>query len=648
MFETSFSGLPNLSVLNLQHNEISTLPNGIFDDLLRLRVLNLGNNHLTCMDITHLNELVDVQTIIVDGLNFSNCNEANFVHIPTVEILSISGSEISDHSLKKLRLPNNHLRHVDLSENMIESAESGILLNMTHVVSLNLSRNPLFPEPLERLLQGLKNSSIYVLKLQRLGTREERFSELRPTTFRPLNRTKLEELYFSRNNITTLSANSFVGLHRLKFLDLYDNKVGILSPDTFYGLTDLTTLKLGNNHLSDIEQVKEALKHLESLQYLDLGYNKLTEISSFAFVGVPNLVKLVLENNEISNIHRDSFGGLSNVHELDLTKNDIQDIPNDTFSALASLRILKLRHNALLSLKETHRPFRYLKNLTDLSITYSEPAAVNLHDVRTITTLEIGNDYHLPWKTHEVDASIANFTRLEILDIQRGRLIALPQMIPLRILRIADVTGAETELDFADFTKHPLLEEITVKSSNINITYGAPTIVKLPRLKTLILNQLQMTTFDTKILETAPNLETLVFRVRSLDCSCTIADFVDWMITDRKVRIDYLQDMVCETPLKRQGYFLFNVDFGNECHTAIIIAISLTCVTIVIVLSTILLVRFRWHLRHAIFLIKLKCGGYQLAVNDDSDDEPDNKYDAFVVYNEHDRDWVMGQLRPQS
>ncbi|XP_070573600.1 toll-like receptor 13 [Ptychodera flava] len=330
----SLDGLDQLMILMMNSTGISTIEGLPFRTLRNLQTLDLsynklgvipGYNYLTCMDITYLYTLVNVQTLLVDQLDFSNCNEASFVHIPSVEILSIRGSEISDHLLKKLRLPNNLIRHVDLSENMIESAESGILLTLTHVVSLDLSRNPLFPESIERLLQGLKNSSIYVLKLQELGTREDYFSELRPTTFRPLNRTKLEELYFSRNNITTLSANSFVGLHYLKFLDLHDNKVGILSPDTFYGLTDLTTLKLDNNHLSDIEQVKEALKHLKSLKYLDLGYNKLTEISSFAFEGVPNLVKLVLENNEILNISRDSFGGLND--------DESDDEPDDEYDA---------------------------------------------------------------------------------------------------------------------------------------------------------------------------------------------------------------------------------------------------------------------------------------------------------------------------
>ncbi|XP_070556623.1 toll-like receptor 6 [Ptychodera flava] len=44
-------------------------------------------------------------------------------------------------------------------------------------------------------------------------------------------------------------------------------------------------------------------------------------------------------------------------------------------------------------------------------------------------------------------------------------------------------------------------------------------------------------------------------------------------------------------------------------------------------------------------MLKLRHGGYQLQVN--NEEEPRNKkYDAFVVYNEHDGEWVMQQLVP--
>ncbi|XP_070537030.1 toll-like receptor 2 type-2 [Ptychodera flava] len=50
-------------------------------------------------------------------------------------------------------------------------------------------------------------------------------------------------------------------------------------------------------------------------------------------------------------------------------------------------------------------------------------------------------------------------------------------------------------------------------------------------------------------------------------------------------------------------------------------------------------------MRFAYFHIKLRLGGYQLQINDE--EQPINKrYDAFVVYNQHDSDWVIHELIP--
>ncbi|XP_070550173.1 toll-like receptor 13 [Ptychodera flava] len=645
IYKASFSGLTSLSVLNLNSNNISRLPNGVFDDLISLRTLDLGSNHLKCLDDTHFNPLVNIQTIILDELNFSKCAQVNFVHFTKLKTLSFRRSDITDDLLRKVWLPNKQMRHVDLSFNNIESPESGALLNFKQVTSLDLSHNPLLSDSLERMLRDLEDSSISALKLERLGPCREYFLKLRPSTFRWLHGTELEDLNLSRNNLTILPENAFIGLNNLKYLHLYDSKVRTLSPNAFYSLTNLTALRLGYNQISDIEDVKAALKNLKSLKYLDLGNNNLTEISPFAFEGVPKLEKLVLTKNQILSIHQDSFQGLSNINELDLTRNYILHIPNSTFSALPSLRILKLRNNALLLLDVINGPFRHLNNLTELSISYSMPVVQNLNYVSTITELEIGNDYHLPWVIPEVESAIANFTRLEVLDIQGGRdIITLPKSIPLKILRIMEVHGFDIEIDFADLAKYPLLEEITIKTSDIDVKYKADIQVKLLHLKTLILHELGMTGIDTRILDTAPTLETFEFSGNPLDCSCNIEEFLHWMRTNTKVWIEDVQGITCERPLEMRLKTLDMLDFGTKCETVMIVSASITCAIILIAIGIILIVRYRWYLRLAIFLTKLRCGCYKLAV--DHDNEHNKKYDAFVVYNRQDEDWVMGQLRP--
>ncbi|XP_070556621.1 toll-like receptor 2 type-2 [Ptychodera flava] len=63
--------------------------------------------------------------------------------------------------------------------------------------------------------------------------------------------------------------------------------------------------------------------------------------------------------------------------------------------------------------------------------------------------------------------------------------------------------------------------------------------------------------------------------------------------------------------------------------------------TVIIVVG----IRFRWHIRYLFFLLKLRRGGYKLQVNDEEESWK-RKYDAFVVYNEHDGDeWCYFEMR---
>ncbi|XP_070537009.1 toll-like receptor 2 type-2 [Ptychodera flava] len=87
------------------------------------------------------------------------------------------------------------------------------------------------------------------------------------------------------------------------------------------------------------------------------------------------------------------------------------------------------------------------------------------------------------------------------------------------------------------------------------------------------------------------------------------------------------------------------VELGLECNLVFMISLPLACFIVVVIIIGILVKRFHRHMCFALFHIKLKLGGYQLQINDE--DQPINKrYDAFVVYNENDSDWVNNELVP--
>ena len=141
------------------------------------------------------------------------------------------------------------------------------------------------------------------------------------------------------------------------------------------------------------------------------------------------------------------------------------------------------------------------------------------------------------------------------------------------------------------------------------------------------------------------NLSTFTIEDNHLDCSeCKMKDFVEWMKTDRKV---YVKPSIikCVEPYNMNGKSVLTLTFGLECNLAFMISVPITCIFAFSAICIGLCVHFRWYIRYGCFLIKLKRGGYQLQVNDE--EQPLNiRYDAFVCYNENDRDWVMQQLVP--
>ncbi|XP_070555091.1 toll-like receptor 2 type-2 [Ptychodera flava] len=117
--------------------------------------------------------------------------------------------------------------------------------------------------------------------------------------------------------------------------------------------------------------------------------------------------------------------------------------------------------------------------------------------------------------------------------------------------------------------------------------------------------------------------------------------FIDWMENDEMATLK-LEHPKCDIPHQMS---IYSLQFGWECNQAFLISVPIACVAVFLTVCIVLAVRFRWHIRYVIFLGRLRCGGYKLQVNDD--EQPSNKkYDAFVCYNEHDRDWVWQQLVP--
>ncbi|KAG9353953.1 hypothetical protein JZ751_012077, partial [Albula glossodonta] len=180
---------------------------------------------------------------------------------------------------------------------------------------------------------------------------------------------RLKELILSSNVITQLHNTTFHSVPNLRNLDLSYNKLQTLQPGQFQGLRKLQSLHLRSNGLTDVPV--RAFLDCRSLEFLDLGYNRLRALTRTTFLGMPKLAELHLEHNQFSRINFFLFPRLTNLRalylqwnrirvvnqglpwtwhtlqKLDLAGNEIQALDPAVFQCLPNLQTLNLESNKL-------------------------------------------------------------------------------------------------------------------------------------------------------------------------------------------------------------------------------------------------------------------------------------------------------------
>ena len=205
------------------------------------------------------------------------------------------------------------------------------------------------------------------------------------------------------------------GLTNLTTLDLWGNHISDIS--VLAGLTKLIVLNLNDNHISDIS----ALADLTKLVTLGLARNPLSDISALA--GLTNLMVLHLWSNHISDIS--VLAGLTNLTTLDLRGISLPDI--SALAGLTNLQILILEHNNISDISAVAS----LTDLTWLSLNNN-----NISDISPLvanTGLGSGDTVYV-WGNPLSYASIS--THIPALQ-SRGVTVHFDSRTPTRLVKIS-------------------------------------------------------------------------------------------------------------------------------------------------------------------------------------------------------------------
>jgi len=296
---------------------------------------------LCIADYTKINESI----LIPARSNTTNMTNINTFLIKQYRFKTIPDGYFDGLNIKSLIIGENQL------ENLTTNAFRG-------VYSLQLLRI------IEKNFKHIENDSLTWLndKLNELGlwqinynmeNIDEFFDEVKKVS--SLKILKLMGYGLENFNVTWKSVFS-----NLTSLSLASNDLTSISPGVFDSATELVSLDLSNNLLSDLELTFEALLPLVyTLKELRLNGNSIEKLIDFP--DFENLEILDLSNNKLAELNGTYFSKLTRLSHLYLSENKLQTIEESVFDEQRNLMVLLLNNNYL-----THIP--NIENLLRLQI----------------------------------------------------------------------------------------------------------------------------------------------------------------------------------------------------------------------------------------------------------------------------------------
>ena len=253
---------------------------------------------------------------------------------PRADAGSESGLELTCH----LSAINSHAERTNFS---VIPAEHTVALTVVCTDTVSVSRL----EP---------NSFRSLVWLEELNILDCNFQEIPDRAFLGLTRLRSLNIKSSTEGILSFTRGSFEGLANLQRLDLSSNKVRLAETGILCSMPNLNSLNLSNTELGSVSDlglstVVSQANCLRNVKTLDLSGNLVTAISSQQVFNFPSLERIDLSFNFIRSLDVESFVFTKDLRELDLSNNQLSQLPPQL---LASCRLssLSLANNSLTSL----------------------------------------------------------------------------------------------------------------------------------------------------------------------------------------------------------------------------------------------------------------------------------------------------------
>ncbi|XP_078673477.1 uncharacterized protein LOC144912297 [Branchiostoma floridae x Branchiostoma belcheri] len=633
--EPEFAHLKKLNTLDLAGNSISFLNAESFRVMENHSLTHLS---LASNDLTHIPNQTLMPFASVKEITFST-NALTSQHLLSVfnntRGLGITNWTLSNNNITELTnvtfspLFAEEVIYIQLNNNSISQLPGYLFAFLPHLQVLALGQNPI-QKLSARAFAGCD-------KLEELALDHWGLHQIPSKSFEPLK--NLTKLNLDSNLLREIPGRAFVSLPKLKTLRMQANMIETIDKDAFYGLHHLEDLNLGANSLRSIPS--GALRVVgPSLGKLDLSANRrLKTISPNSFHTLHKLTDLKLQSCYLKGIRHSDFAGLYNLQRLDLSHNKIgiDRIHPDAFHDLLSIEVLNLNNNVL-GRYESPSPFRNLSSLIELHVDYQRYTAEIIPDgylngltslrLLSLTSLKLVS---LESKTNKTSI-FQNMTNLRYLGLNQNRISNLTR----------DTFAGLTNLRYL----YLFSNSIKALPEGVFRDQG--------RLQYLDLRNNGIVTLTRTVFSPLKSLVVLNVYSNSFACTCDIEWFHDWIVSSMNtttgvqgVYFEAHTNYTCTTPANLRNKRLIDIDFdklGCRSKLSFYVAIGLSVTFVILLVTIILMYRYHWYGRYAMFLLRAKFNKYEVIRQEE---ENPKTYDAFVAHNSHDSAWVIRQLLPQ-
>lgn len=385
---SSLGQLALLSSLNLSGNvlsgPISTMlqQTGSFPSLVSL---DLSNNHLTgaLPDSSSLASLHNLSFFDASNNDLRGPIPSQLFSLPALQSLDLSHNSFNGSIPTALNLSSSsQLQNLDLSDNQLSgNISADFLANLTSLVSLDVSRNPLggvIPATVGQLihLQSLQLTSCNLIgsipqelaalvELRELKLNENSLQGDIPPSLGALP--QLSSLDLSSNLLEGDFLSFIANTSILQELLLSDNRLnGVIPSYVGTSLQKLTlSLSLSHNQLSG--PIPEQLGDLVLVQNLDFSFNSLSGSIPESIGNCSSLLSLIISHNRLEGSIPPQLGNLTKLTQLDLSDNDLSGSIPASLTNISMLSFLNVSYNNLQGLIPNFTHQSSNNNITALS-----------------------------------------------------------------------------------------------------------------------------------------------------------------------------------------------------------------------------------------------------------------------------------------